>query len=904
MPCLPRACLPDTCQNTTPSPSPSPGNEMASQNFTFPVPLKSSRSSVKMVDLVAEVTFSQTFQNVEVSDLEAKYVFPLVENAAVSGFKAFLNGTVVEGRVEGREQARKTYEVAVEGGDSAFLLEQHMPDVFEISDSPEGFDLPDFYEDVVYNTGNNGTGNFSTNNATYSADVAIERKGGQRIASVSSPSHPHLSSSAVIAPDSLAASFTFPPQNLSHNATDFVLAVDMDGAQPPQIVWEVAPDGQSVAAMLTLVPAFTNSEEIKPEIVFVTDISGSMWGGKIVTARTALELFLRSLPTDSYFNIIAFNHDYKRFSSTASRKYTAESLGEAENWVAANILAGGGTEILQPLQFVETMPPVEGYARQVIVLTDGQVTNTDQVVELVGRTAETTRYFTIGVGSGASRDLIARVALVGRGHEENVRDGENCRMAVMAQLERAIHASVNDLSIQWPEAGKIFQRAHPSSSPSAAAAAAEEEEEEEEEERGDRRFLQTGGGGGSALSFWSPAAAAAVSPSTRPSLRGSAPTSTSSPRATPLTTAPETEQTQTETNATSVQPSVPEFFSAPSPPPAVYSNKHLTLYALWTAPPSSLNQTALSDSSLSVSLSGTLAGASIGLSAEMNDTGREPDAVGIIHHMATRAVLRDLRERDLQGLLSEEEKKGAQVLGMRFGLASEWISWVATLERQGGAEEPSAVISRTFPQPGGYGYAAPAGGYGTSVYGFGSPLAYGSVGWSGYGYAGMALSPPQVKHHTYSYGYGYGGPVVTTTTTPTPSSSAAGTGMMALIQLQEFEGFFSFADAHRIRVATEEDLDVQSAELMNTVTDALSRLTRVPITNPSRVPTTFSLPDFVATVGAVAWLEADPIRAVASRFVVQKARSWLRAKMIEVGATEYAASVDSLVGAARGTLGF
>ena len=32
-----------------------------------------------------------------------------------------------------------------------------------------------------------------------------------------------------------------------------------------------------------------------------------------------------------------------------------------------------GTEILSPLQFVLMKPPLEGYARQVFVLTDGEV---------------------------------------------------------------------------------------------------------------------------------------------------------------------------------------------------------------------------------------------------------------------------------------------------------------------------------------------------------------------------------------------------------------------------------------------------------------------------------------------------------------------------------------------------
>uniref|UniRef100_A0A0G4F746 VWFA domain-containing protein n=1 Tax=Chromera velia CCMP2878 TaxID=1169474 RepID=A0A0G4F746_9ALVE len=929
------------CPTTTPSPD----TDTGSQNFSFPVPLKSSHASVKMVDLVAEVTFTQTFQNYEEEDLEAKYVFPLVENAAVSGFKAYLNGTVVEGRVEGREQAKRTYQVAVDGGDSAFLLEQQMPDVFEISVgrllpgeevkieisyvfdvkfadgcarlilptavapryAPEDFDLPDFVEDIVYNTGNNGTGNFSTNNATYSADVAIEMKGGQSIASVSSPSHPHLSST--VAQDALEASFAFPPQNLSHNATDFVVVVDLDGAKPPQIVWEVASDRQSVAAMLTLVPAFTNAE-IKPEIIFVTDVSGSMSGGKIATARSALKLFLQSLPTDSYFNIIAFETSYRAFSSGSSRKYTAETRDEADTWIDTNIVARGGTNILRPLEYVENLPPVQGYARQVILLTDGQVWNTDEVVNLVRRTTETTRYFTIGVGSGASRDLIARVASVGRGHEENVVDGEDPRMAVMSQLERASHASVNDLSLKWPQAENLWKAASidtaTSSNDTIAAA-------------GVQRLLQAVGGA-PRLSFWSPTAAAAAPASRAQALRGSAP----APSPTSIPSSPPSEATEVQSERTSnsttpaVQPSVPAFISAPYPPPAVYSNKHLTLYALWTVPPSSLNEAVSVGSPLSVSLNGSLAGTPIDLSMKMNNTGREADGVGIVHHMAARAVLRDLREKNIQNLLSEEEKKGAEALGVRFGLASEWTSWVATLEREGGGEEASSLITRRVPQPGGYGYVPPAAGYPTSSIGsgwsstrlsrpgyyrsapvwgsrgpvFGVGNAFGGPSFGGVGAVGAS---PFVGGAMPAVGGPMPTPALRAPTTTTPA-----TGLLGLVQLQQFDGYFASSDAERIRTATAGAVDVQAAQLMTTVRDSLNRLV-----GASTSPRTFSfsMPNFSATLGAVAWLEADPVRASASRLVLQKARSWLRSRVAEAGGAGSAASVDSLVNAARGSLG-
>ena len=66
----------------------------------------------------------------------------------------------------------------------------------------------------------------------------------------------------------------------------------------------------------------------------------------------------------------------------------------------------GGTEILQPLQAILASAPVPGYARQVFVLTDGEVSNTAEVVALVRAHQGGNRVFALGLGDGASHELV------------------------------------------------------------------------------------------------------------------------------------------------------------------------------------------------------------------------------------------------------------------------------------------------------------------------------------------------------------------------------------------------------------------------------------------------------------------------------------------------------------------
>jgi hypothetical protein len=100
-------------------------------------------------------------------------------------------------------------------------------------------------------------------------------------------------------------------------------------------------------------------------------------------AKEAMLLFIRSLPVGANFNIIRFGTRYdvlfKNEGLTAV--YGEKTAKEAENLTQSMDANFGGTELLEPLKYLKDRPPVVGRSRQIFLLTDGEISNTNEVRE-------------------------------------------------------------------------------------------------------------------------------------------------------------------------------------------------------------------------------------------------------------------------------------------------------------------------------------------------------------------------------------------------------------------------------------------------------------------------------------------------------------------------------------------
>jgi hypothetical protein len=115
----------------------------------------------------------------------------------------------------------------------------------------------------------------------------------------------------------------------------------------------------------------------------------------------------------------------------------------------------GGTELLQPLRHIFDQPLTEGYRRAVFVLTDGQVSNTQSVLDLVREHAASTSVYTVGIGESVSHHLVEGLAEAGQGTAEFVAGSERLEPKVIRLLQRSIRSDggVRLTHVEWKGAG-------------------------------------------------------------------------------------------------------------------------------------------------------------------------------------------------------------------------------------------------------------------------------------------------------------------------------------------------------------------------------------------------------------------------------------------------------------------
>jgi hypothetical protein len=439
----------------------------------------------------SRTVITQTFVNPSSTEAisEVFYSFPLYESSSIVGFTCRLGDTVIEGIVKPKEKANEIYQEAKSKGQTAAILDRSLSaaDVFStrLGNVPAGGTVlveitliqelaQDAKTDGVRYTipvtigPRYGTGVGLPHppegilvKTAIKVDVVMEK--GSNIRNIRSPSHPiqvDLGRTADM-PESTFES-NYASIQLRENVTideDFVITVNADKQDLPFAFLETHPTlPNQKALMVSLVPKFSLPPD-SSEIVFVIDRSGSMMD-KMRTLRSALGLFLKSLPLGVPFNLISFGSSSEALWAR-SKVSTRESLEEALQYTKKMQADLGGTEILSGLE-AAVEKRYQDKVLEVLVLTDGEVWNQSEVFDLVNQANQqhSSRFFTLGLGDSVSHSLINGISRAGKGFTQTVLNNEDLNKTVVRMLKGALmprlHNSRLDVGISKVEAEEDF----------------------------------------------------------------------------------------------------------------------------------------------------------------------------------------------------------------------------------------------------------------------------------------------------------------------------------------------------------------------------------------------------------------------------------------------------------------
>ena len=184
--------------------------------------------------------------------------------------------------------------------------------------------------------------------------------------------------------------------------------------------------------------------------VFLIDQSGSMSGKSIELVRQALILFIKSLPLGSYFQFIGFGSNYKKYNEIPV-EYNEENVNKIINVIKSLEADMGGTNIGSPLNAIykDKIYSNINLSKNILILTDGQVHNREECVNLITSNSNKFRVHALGIGDSFDKILIERSGKLGKGSSVFVKDIEKLNTAVIDTLNKCLRPYIIDIKLTF-----------------------------------------------------------------------------------------------------------------------------------------------------------------------------------------------------------------------------------------------------------------------------------------------------------------------------------------------------------------------------------------------------------------------------------------------------------------------
>ncbi|MEC4986159.1 MAG: VIT domain-containing protein [Oscillatoria sp. PMC 1076.18] len=451
-------------------------------------PLKHTEILAKIAGNLSRVEVTQQFTNPFIKPLEAVYVFPLPDAAAVDEMEIKIGAKVIKGSIKKREEAQQIYQQAKQEGRTAGLLEQERDNIFTQSlaniKPGEQIDVTIRYTDSLKFEGGNyefvfpmvvgprfipGTQIDSSGDtdevpdassitppvippgtrSKHDINVTVEINAGIPVSQVRSPSHQiDIEHEKQLVRVKLAGEDTIPNKDL---ILRYRVATDNTQAT---VLTQADERGGHFAVYLIPALEYNHEQIVAKDVVFLIDTSGSQHGDPLIKCQELMRRFINGLNPDDTFSIIDFSNTTQQLSA-APLPNTPENRAFAIHYIN-QLQANGGTYMLNGIRAALNFPAQSpGRLRSIVLLTDGYIGNENQILAEVQQELKPgNRLYSFGAGSSVNRFLLNRIAEIGRGTASIIRQDEPTQEVAEKFFRQINNPVLTNIQLGWESEGE------------------------------------------------------------------------------------------------------------------------------------------------------------------------------------------------------------------------------------------------------------------------------------------------------------------------------------------------------------------------------------------------------------------------------------------------------------------
>jgi Ca-activated chloride channel family protein len=451
----------------------------------IPLPLKHTDVKGQISGYIATVDVTQQFHNPYDEKIEAVYVFPLPQNAAINEFIMTIGERRIRGIIRERKEAEEIYRQAKSQGHVASLLTQERPNIFtqKVANIEPGKEIDvniKYFNTLAYVDGwyefvfpmvvgprfnppgcTDGVGAVARGKAGISGQktevqylkpgersghdisLAVDINAGVAIEEVTCISH--VITKTATAPEKLAVKLSSLD---SIPNKDFVLRYKVAGKTVKSaLVTHHDKRGGFFTLMLYPPDNLSYLKRAPMEMIFVLDCSGSMSGKPIEKAKQAITRALKKLQLNDTFQIIRFSNNASQLGPNPVPA-TPENIRRGLEYVES-LHGSGGTMMIEGIKAALDFAHDPQRFRLVSFMTDGYIGNEVEILAAIHQRLGASRIFSFGVGTSVNRYLLDRMAKLGKGAVAYIGLDDSAGEIVDKFYNRISHPALTDVEIDW-----------------------------------------------------------------------------------------------------------------------------------------------------------------------------------------------------------------------------------------------------------------------------------------------------------------------------------------------------------------------------------------------------------------------------------------------------------------------